>query len=339
VGVVGAITPWNFPMAMITRKVAPALAAGCTVVLKPSELTPFSALALAALAEEAGVPAGVFNVVTGAPQAIGEVLTTDPRIRKFTFTGSTAVGTMLAARCMATVKRVSLELGGNAPFLVFDDADVDAAVDGIVASKFRNAGQTCVSANRIFVQRGVYGAVAERLAARAAALRVGDGLSGPTDQGPLITPGAMAKVARHVDDALAHGARALTGGGVHTLGGTFFAPTVLADVRPDAVLTREETFGPVAPLIPFDDEADGLTMANASRAGLAAYAYTRDLARSWRLAHAIDAGMLGLNSGMVSSEVAPFGGTKESGIGREGGRQGLEEFLEQRLVVIGGVAS
>ncbi|MCU0647574.1 MAG: NAD-dependent succinate-semialdehyde dehydrogenase [Gemmatimonadaceae bacterium] len=339
VGVVGAITPWNFPMAMITRKVAPALAAGCTVVLKPSELTPYSALALAVLAEEAGVPAGVFNVVTGAPHAIGEVLTTDPRVRKFTFTGSTAVGKLLAARCMSTVKRVSLELGGNAPFLVFDDADVAAAVDGIMTSKFRNAGQTCVSANRIYVQRGVYDAVAERLATRAGALRVGDGLTGATDHGPLINDAAFAKVARHVDDALAAGARALTGGGRHALGGTFFAPTVLADVRADAVLTREETFGPVAALIPFDTEAEAIALANASPAGLAAYAYTNDLARSWRLAHAIDVGMLGLNSGMVSSEVAPFGGTKESGIGREGSRHGLDEFLERRLVVIGGVTS
>jgi succinate-semialdehyde dehydrogenase / glutarate-semialdehyde dehydrogenase len=339
VGVVAAITPWNFPMAMITRKVAPALAAGCTVVLKPSELTPFSALALAVLAEEAGIPGGVLNVVTGAPGPIGEVLTTDPRVRKFTFTGSTAVGKLLAARCMGTVKRLSLELGGNAPFLIFDDADVDAAVDGIMAAKFRNAGQTCVSANRIYVHRSIYTTVAERLAAKASAIRVGDGLAGAADQGPLINDRAVQKVERHVSDALQHGARAMTGGSTLPLGATFFAPTVLVDVRPDALLTREETFGPVAPLIPFTEERDAIAMANASAAGLAAYAYTRDLARSWRLAHAIDAGMVGLNSGMVSTEVAPFGGTKESGIGREGSRHGLDEFIERRLVVIGGVSS
>jgi succinate-semialdehyde dehydrogenase / glutarate-semialdehyde dehydrogenase len=339
VGVVGAITPWNFPMAMITRKVAPALAAGCTVVLKPSELTPFSALALAALSHEAGLPPGVLSVVTGAPGPIGEVLTTDPRVRKFTFTGSTAVGKLLAARCMSTVKRLSLELGGNAPFLVFDDADLDAAVDGIMASKFRNAGQTCVSANRVYVQRTVYDAVVERLAARASALRVGDGLGGATDMGPLINDAALAKVERHVADAVAHGARPITGGTRHALGATFYPPTVLANVAPDALVTREETFGPLAALIPFTDEAEAIQLANATSSGLAAYAYTRELSRSWRLAQAIDVGMLGLNTGMVSTEVAPFGGTKESGIGREGSRHGLDEFLERRLVVIGGIAS
>jgi succinate-semialdehyde dehydrogenase / glutarate-semialdehyde dehydrogenase len=339
VGVVAAITPWNFPMAMITRKVAPALAAGCPVVLKPSELTPFSALAMAELAHEAGVPAGVLNVITGAPGPIGEVLTTDPRVRKFTFTGSTAVGKLLAARCMSTVKRISLELGGNAPFLIFDDADVDAAVDGLMAAKFRNAGQTCVSANRVYVQRNVYATVAERLREKAAALRVGDGLGGATDQGPLINTSAIAKVARHVQDAVTHGARALLGGTSVPGDGTFFAPTVLVDVRPDALLTREETFGPVASLIPFTDEGEAIAMANASASGLAAYAFTNDLARSWRLMQSIDAGMLGLNSGMVSTEVAPFGGTKESGIGREGSRHGLDEFLERRLVVIGGAGA
>jgi succinate-semialdehyde dehydrogenase/glutarate-semialdehyde dehydrogenase len=265
------------------------------------------------------------------------VLTTDPRIAKFTFTGSTAVGKRLAARCMETVKRVSLELGGNAPFLIFDDADLDAAIDGLVSAKFRNTGQTCVCPNRILVQRGVYAEVADRLAARAARFRTGDGLAGPTDQGPLITPAGLAKVERHVADALAGGARALVGGGRHALGGTFHEPTVLVDVAPDALLTREETFGPIAPLIPFDDEHHGIAMANATPAGLAAYAYTRDLARGFRLGERLEVGMLGLNTGFISTEVAPFGGVKESGLGREGGHEGLAEFLERRLVAIGGI--
>jgi succinate-semialdehyde dehydrogenase/glutarate-semialdehyde dehydrogenase len=333
VGVVGAVTPWNFPAAMITRKVGPALAAGCTVVLKPSELTPFSALALAVLSEEAGVPAGVFNIVTGAPAPIGEVLTGDPRIAKFTFTGSTAVGKRLAAACMGTVKRVSLELGGNAPFLVFDDADLDAAIDGAMVSKFRNTGQTCVCANRFLVQAGIYDAFAERLAARAEAMVVGDGLDGPTGQGPLINLAAVEKVARHVADARAGGAKLLAGGEALSADGpNFYAPTVLAGVTPDALLNREETFGPLAGLIRFETEAEALAIANNTRAGLAAYLYTRDLDRSWRVAEGLEYGMVGLNNGLVSTELAPFGGVKESGLGREGAAEGLDEYLESKLI-------
>jgi succinate-semialdehyde dehydrogenase/glutarate-semialdehyde dehydrogenase len=334
VGVVGAVTPWNFPAAMITRKVGPALAAGCTVVLKPSELTPFSALALAVLGEEAGVPPGVFNIVTGAPAPIGEVLTGDPRIAKFTFTGSTAVGKRLGAACMGTVKRVSLELGGNAPFVVFADADIDAAVDGAMASKFRNTGQTCVCANRFLVQAEVYDAFAERLATRAKALVVGDGLAGPTGQGPLINAAAVEKVQRHVADARASGARALTGGeALVGQGANFYTPTVLAGVTPDALLNREETFGPVAGLIRFSGEAEALAIANNTRAGLAAYLYTRDLDRALRVFEGLEYGMVGLNSGLVSTELGPFGGIKESGLGREGGAEGLDEYLESKLVL------
>jgi succinate-semialdehyde dehydrogenase/glutarate-semialdehyde dehydrogenase len=334
VGVVAAVTPWNFPAAMVTRKVAPALAAGCTVVLKPSELTPFTALALARLAAEAGVPDGVFNVVTGAPAPIGEVLTGSPDVAKFTFTGSTAVGKRLAAACMGTVKRVSLELGGNAPFIVFDDADLEAAVEGLMASKFRNTGQTCVCANRIYVQSGVYDAFAEALTARAEALRVGDGLAGPTDQGPLINTAALDKVERHVADALAGGAQVLTG--AHRLPGEgrFYAPTVLSGVRGDALVNREETFGPVAGLVRFTTEAEVLSQANATRSGLAAYVFTRDAARTWRMSEGIEAGMVGVNTGLISTEVAPFGGVKESGLGREGSRYGLDEYLETKLVCL-----
>jgi succinate-semialdehyde dehydrogenase/glutarate-semialdehyde dehydrogenase len=333
VGVVGAVTPWNFPAAMITRKVGPALAAGCTVVLKPSELTPYSALALAVLGEEAGVPAGVFNIVTGAPAPIGEVLTGDPRIAKFTFTGSTPVGKRLAANCMGTVKRVSLELGGNAPFLIFDDADLDAAVDGAMASKFRNTGQTCVCANRFLVQAGVYDAFAERLAVRVKALVVGDGLAGPTGQGPLINAAAVEKIERHVADARSAGAKLLTGGEALTADGpNFYQPTVLTGVTPDALLNREETFGPLAGLIRFETEAEALAIANNTRAGLASYLYTRDLDRSWRVAEGLEYGMVGLNSGLVSTEVAPFGGVKESGLGREGSAEGLNEYLESKLI-------
>lgn len=334
VGVVGAVTPWNFPAAMVTRKVAPALAAGCTVVLKPSELTPFTALALARLGAEAGLPAGVFNVVTGAPEPIGEVLTGSPDVAKFTFTGSTAVGKRLAAACMGTVKRVSLELGGNAPFIVFDDADLEAAVDGVMASKFRNTGQTCVCANRIYVQSGVYEAFSGALAARAAALRPGDGLAGPTDQGPLISAAALAKVERHVADALEGGARVLTGARRLPGDGLFYAPTVLADVPAGALINREETFGPVAGLVRFTTEPEVLELANASRAGLAAYVFTRDGARSWRMSEGLEAGMVGINTGLISTEVAPFGGVKESGLGREGSRYGLEEYLETKMVCL-----
>ena len=334
VGVVGAITPWNFPTAMITRKVGPGIAAGCTVVLKPSELTPYSALALAVLAEEAGLPPGVLNIVTGDAEPIGRVLTEDPRIAKFTFTGSTPVGKKLAAQCAGTVKRVSLELGGNAPFLVFDDADVEAAVSGAIISKFRNTGQTCVCANRIYVQDGVYDAFAKLLAEKASALAVGDGLAGVTQQGPLINERALQKVEAHVADALGHGAKLLTGGARHANAGTFYQPTVLRDVAADALLTREETFGPVAGLVRFRTEDEALRLANNSRAGLAAYAYTRDLARSWRVSEGLEYGMVGMNTGLISTEVSPFGGVKESGIGREGSKYGLDEFLNIKAVFV-----
>jgi succinate-semialdehyde dehydrogenase/glutarate-semialdehyde dehydrogenase len=334
VGVVGAITPWNFPTAMITRKVGPGIAAGCTVVLKPSELTPYSALALAVLAEEAGLPPGVLNIVTGDAEPIGRVLTEDPRIAKFTFTGSTPVGKKLAAQCAGTVKRVSLELGGNAPFLVFDDADVEAAVAGAIISKFRNTGQTCVCANRIYVQDGVYDAFAKLLAEKAAGLAVGDGLAGVTQQGPLINERALQKVEAHVADALGHGAKLLTGGARHANAGTFYQPTVLRDVAADALLTREETFGPVAGLVRFRTEDEALRLANNSRAGLAAYAYTRDLARSWRVSEGLEYGMVGMNTGLISTEVSPFGGVKESGIGREGSKYGLDEFLNIKAVFV-----
>ena len=334
VGVVGAITPWNFPTAMITRKVGPGIAAGCTVVLKPSELTPYSALALAVLAEEAGLPPGVLNIVTGDAEPIGRVLTEDPRIAKFTFTGSTPVGKKLAAQCASTVKRVSLELGGNAPFLIFDDADVEAAAAGAIISKFRNTGQTCVCANRIYVQEGVYDAFAKLLAEKAGALVVGDGLAGVTSQGPLINERALQKVEAHVADALGHGAKLLTGGARHANAGTFYQPTVLRDVAPDALLTREETFGPVAGLVRFKTEEDALRLANNSRAGLAAYAYTRDLARSWRISEGLEYGMVGMNTGLISTEVSPFGGVKESGVGREGSKYGLDEFLNIKAVFV-----
>ena len=334
VGVVGAITPWNFPTAMITRKVGPGIAAGCTVVLKPSELTPYSALALAVLAEEAGLPPGVLNIVTGDAEPIGRVLTEDPRIAKFTFTGSTPVGKKLAAQCASTVKRVSLELGGNAPFLIFDDADVEAAAAGAIISKFRNTGQTCVCANRIYVQEGVYDAFAKLLAEKAGALVVGDGLAGVTSQGPLINERALQKVEAHVADALGHGAKLLTGGARHANAGTFYQPTVLRDVAPDALLTREETFGPVAGLVRFKTEEDALRLANSSRAGLAAYAYTRDLARSWRISEGLEYGMVGMNTGLISTEVSPFGGVKESGVGREGSKYGLDEFLNIKAVFV-----
>jgi succinate-semialdehyde dehydrogenase/glutarate-semialdehyde dehydrogenase len=332
VGVVAAITPWNFPAAMITRKVAPALAVGCTVVLKPSELTPFSALALAVLAEEAGIPPGVFNVVTGDAAAIGEVLTGDPRVRKFSFTGSTAVGKMLAAKCMGTVKRLSLELGGNAPFIVFDDADLDAAVEGALASKFRNTGQTCVCANRLLVQAGIYDAFAERLAARVRTLVCGDGLEGVTHQGPLINGAAVEKVKAHVADAVARGAKVLVGGEASE--GLFYPPTVLTGVTPQALAAREETFGPVAGLIRFETEAEAIAIANATRAGLAAYVFTRDHSRSWRTSEALEYGMVGVNTGVISTETAPFGGIKESGFGREGSFLGLDDYLEIKSVCI-----
>lgn len=332
VGVVAAITPWNFPAAMVTRKVAPALAVGCTVVLKPSELTPFSALALAFLAEEAGVPAGAFNVLTGEPGPIGEVLTTDPRVRKLTFTGSTAVGKLLAARSLGTVKRLSLELGGNAPFIVFDDADIERAVDGAVISKFRNTGQTCVCANRMLVHERIYQDFCRRLAERASGLVVGDGLEQETQQGPLINESALAKVERHVEDARERGAFLVTGGTRASGPGHFFAPTVLADANEEMLAFREETFGPLAAVMPFRTEAQAIAIANNTPAGLAAYVYTRDASRVWRVGEALRYGMVGLNTGLISSEVAPFGGVKESGLGREGSHFGADEYLDLKLM-------
>jgi succinate-semialdehyde dehydrogenase/glutarate-semialdehyde dehydrogenase len=332
VGVVAAITPWNFPLAMITRKAGAALAAGCTVVVKPSELTPFSALALAVLAEEAGLSDGLFNIVTGAPHAIGEVLLSHPAIAKLSFTGSTRVGKMLAARAMAGVKRVSLELGGNAPFLVFEDADLDLAVEGAVASKFRNAGQTCVCANRFLVHAPVYDAFVARLAARVSALRVGPGDQDDVDVGPLINAAAVEKVKRHVADALAQGGRLVAGGMPLGGPGHFFAPTLIRDVPPTALLCNEETFGPVAGIISFETEDEAVALANATDAGLAAYLFTRDLSRSHRVTGALEYGMVGLNTGLISTEVAPFGGIKQSGFGREGSRYGLDEYLNMKLV-------
>lgn len=332
VGIVAAVTPWNFPAAMITRKVAPALAAGCTVVLKPSELTPFTALALAELGNAAGIPTGVLNVVTGQPGPIGEVLTTDPRVRKFTFTGSTAVGKMLAARCMETVKRVSLELGGNAPFIVFEDADLDAAVTGLIASKFRNAGQTCVCANRIYVQRGIQAAFAEKLVAAVGALKPGRGCEPGTTQGPLINDAAADKVAAHVADAVSRGGRVLAGGSRIAEAGAFFAPTVIDDVPADALLCREETFGPLAGLVAFDSEEEAIALANDTRAGLAAYFFAQDHRRILRVQRALEYGMVGVNTGLISTEVGPFGGVKESGLGREGSRYGMDDYMELKFV-------
>jgi succinate-semialdehyde dehydrogenase / glutarate-semialdehyde dehydrogenase len=338
VGVVAAITPWNFPAAMITRKAGPALAAGCTMVLKPATQTPFSALALAELALRAGVPAGVFNVLTGSASAIGGEMTSNPTVRKLTFTGSTEIGKKLMAQCASTVKKLSLELGGNAPFIVFDDADLDAAVQGAIASKYRNTGQTCVCANRLLVQEGVYDEFAKKLAAAVSKLRVGDGLKGATDQGPLIDAKAVAKVEEHVADALAKGAKVAAGGKRHALGGTFYEPTILTGVTSEMIVAREETFGPVAPLFKFKTEAEAISMANATEFGLAAYLYTRDLARSWRVSEAIEYGIVGLNTGIISTEVAPFGGVKESGTGREGSKYGILDYTELKYVCVGGVS-
>ncbi len=339
IGVVAAITPWNFPAAMITRKAAPALAAGCTFVCKPSRNTPYSALAMAELGARAGIPAGVLNFVTGrSTAAIGAELTAHPTIRKITFTGSTAVGKHLMAQSAGTLKKLSLELGGNAPFIVFEDADLDAAVAGCMASKYRNTGQTCVCANRILVHSAVYDTFTAKLLEAVAQLKVGDGLEGPTDQGPLIDSAALVKVEEHVADARAKGARIVCGGHRHALGGNFFEPTIIAEATPDMLIAREETFGPVAPLFRFNTEAEALRMANDTEFGLAAYFYTRDLARSWRVAEALECGMVGLNTGLISTEVAPFGGIKESGMGREGSRYGILDYTELKYVCVGGVA-
>jgi succinate-semialdehyde dehydrogenase/glutarate-semialdehyde dehydrogenase len=337
IGVVACITPWNFPSAMITRKAGPAIAVGCTVVLKPAPQTPYSALALAELAERAGLPAGVLNVVTGRADEIGAEMTSNPTVRKLSFTGSTAVGRLLMAQCASTVKKISLELGGNAPFIVFDDADLDAAVQGAMASKYRNTGQTCVCANRFLIQDGIYEAFATRLAAAVSELKVGVGTEPGVQQGPLINAAAIAKVERHVSDAVANGARALVGGRRHERGGSFYVPTVLADVTADMELSREETFGPVAPLFRFSSEADAVRMANDTEFGLAAYFYTRDAARIWRVSDALEYGIVGINTGLISTEVAPFGGMKQSGLGREGSKYGVEEFLEVKYLSMAGL--
>ncbi len=337
VGVVAAITPWNFPNAMITRKAGAALAAGCTIVIKPASATPYSALALGQLALEAGIPPGVLNVVTGSAATIGQELTSNPTVRKLSFTGSTEIGKQLMVQCAATVKKVSMELGGNAPFIVFDDADLDAAVAGVMASKFRNAGQTCVCANRIFVQDGIYERFAQKLKTVVEAQVVGDGLESGVTLGPLIDDAAVAKVREHIDDAVALGATVLTGGGSHRLGGRFFKPTILADVSPKSKLMHEETFGPVAPLVRFETEEEAVAMANDTAFGLAAYFYTRDYARSWRVAEALEVGIVGLNEGLISTEVAPFGGVKESGVGREGSKYGVDDYLEIKYVCAGGL--
>ncbi len=338
IGVVAAITPWNFPLAMITRKCAPALAAGCPVVIKPAEATPLTALALARLAELAGFPAGVINVVTASrPAEVGEVLTSDPRVRKISFTGSTPVGKKLLAQCAGTVKKASMELGGNAPFIVFDDADLDAAVDGAIASKFRNAGQTCVCTNRFLVQDGIYDAFVEKLAARVAELRVGSGLEEGVAQGPLINAAAVEKVEAHIADALAKGGRLVTGGRPHALGGTFFEPTVIADVSEEMRVAREETFGPLAPVFRFASEEQAIAMANATEFGLAAYFYARDYRRIWHVMEGLEYGMVAVNEGILSTELAPFGGVKESGLGREGSHHGLDEYTELKYVCVGGL--
>lgn len=335
VGVVAAITPWNFPNAMITRKAAPALAAGCTFVVKPAEATPLSALALAVLAERAGVPAGVFNIVTGEPAEIGQAMTANPTVRKMSFTGSTRVGKLLLKASADTVKKVSLELGGNAPFIVFDDADLDAAVAGAMISKYRNAGQTCVCANRFYVQAGIYDAFAEKLALASQALKVGPGLDDGVTQGPLINAAAVAKVEELIADAVSKGAKTVLGGGRHQLGGTFFQPTVLTGVTPEMRVAKEEIFGPVAPLFRFETEEQAAQMANDTEYGLAAYLYTRDLGRAWRMSEALEYGMVGVNEGVFSTEVAPFGGMKESGIGREGSKYGVDEYVEIKYVCFG----
>jgi len=337
VGVVAAITPWNFPAAMITRKAAPALAAGCTFICKPAEDTPLTALALAELADRAGIPAGVFNIVTGDPRALGAVLTASPLVRKLSFTGSTPVGKLLMAQCADTVKRVSLELGGNAPFIVFDDADLERALDAAMASKYRNTGQTCVCTNRFIVQDGIYERFVEGLAQRVAALRVGSGLDEGVQQGPLINQAAVDKVQTHIDDAVAKGAQLVCGGKPHELGGTWFEPTVLRDVTTQMKVATEETFGPLAPVFRFSDEQEAIEMANATEYGLAAYFFSRDLGRCWRVGEALEYGMIGINEGIISTELAPFGGIKASGLGREGAQQGLDEYLECKYMLMGGI--
>lgn len=337
IGVVAAITPWNFPLAMVTRKVGPALAAGCTMILKPSEETPLSAFALAVLAEQAGIPAGVFNIVSGDAVAIGGALQASSVVRKLSFTGSTRTGKLLMRQAADTLKKVSLELGGNAPFIVFEDADLDAAVKGAMASKFRNTGQTCVCVNRFFIQDSVYDAFTDKLAQAVSAMRVGSALDGETEQGPLINAAALAKVEAHVGDALEKGAKLLCGGRRHALGGTFFEPTILTEASGEMLIAQEETFGPVAACFRFNDEAEVLQRANDTPFGLSAYFYSRDIGRVWRMAEGLEAGMVGINEGIISTEVAPFGGIKESGLGREGSKYGLDDYLEIKYLLMGGV--
>jgi len=339
IGVVACITPWNFPLAMITRKAGPAIAAGCTVVLKPATQTPFSALALAELAERAGVPKGVLNVITGSAKEIGGELTSSPIVRKLSFTGSTEVGKVLMAQCAGTIKKLSLELGGNAPFIVFDDADLDAAVEGAIASKYRNTGQTCVCTNRVLVQESVYDAFAAKLAIAVGKLKPAPGLEAGSTQGPLIDDVAVEKVESHIRDAQSKGAKILAGGHRHSLGGRFFEPTILTEVTPQMAVAREETFGPVAPLFRFKTEAEAIALANDTEFGLAAYFYGRDIARIWRVAEALEYGIVGINTGLISTEVAPFGGVKESGLGREGSKYGMEEFLEIKYLCFGGISA
>lgn len=337
IGVTAAITPWNFPIAMITRKAAPALAAGCSMIIKPAEQTPLSAIALAVLAEEAGVPSGVLQVITGKAREIGAVLCESPVVTKLSFTGSTEVGRILMRQCADTIKKLSLELGGNAPFIVFDDADLDAAVEGAMISKFRNAGQTCVCANRLFVQAGVFDAFAQKLAAKVSALKVGNGTADGVTQGPLIDVAAIEKIESHVSDAVKKGAKLVQGGKRHTLGGTFYEPTVLAGVTADALIFKEETFGPVAPLFRFETDDEVIEMANRTEFGLASYFYSRDIGRIWRVAEALEYGMVGVNTGMISNEVAPFGGVKQSGLGREGSHHGIDEYLEIKYIAMAGI--
>jgi succinate-semialdehyde dehydrogenase/glutarate-semialdehyde dehydrogenase len=337
VGVVAAITPWNFPSSMIARKLGPALAAGCTVVIKPAPQTPLSALAWGVLCNEAGIPAGVVNIVTGSANEIGAEMTDSPLVKKITFTGSTAIGKLLLRQAAGTVKKVSMELGGNAPFIVFDDADLDRTVEGAMAAKYRNTGQTCVCTNRFLVQDGIYDAFADRLAAAAGRLKVGNGFEAGVEQGPLIDEKALAKVEGHVADAVEKGARVIAGGRRHKLGGTFFEPTVLVGVTPEMAVTREETFGPVSALFRFRDEEEAVRMANATEYGLACYFYTRDLGRAFRVSEALEYGMVGVNEGIITTEVAPFGGVKESGLGREGSYQGIEDYLNVKYVCLGGL--
>jgi len=337
IGVCAAITPWNFPSAMITRKAGPALAAGCTMVLKPATATPYSALALAELGERAGIPAGVFSVITGSSSEIGAEMTSNPAVRKLTFTGSTEVGKQLTAQCAATMKKVSMELGGNAPFVVFNDADLDAAVEGAIASKYRNTGQTCVCTNRLLVQSGVYDLFAEKLAVAVAKLQVGNGLKDDVQQGPLIDEASVQKVEEHIQDAVSKGARVVIGGKRHVLGGTFFQPTIICDVTQEMLVSREETFGPVAPIFKFETDDEAIKMANDTEFGLASYFYTRDIGRVWRVAEALEYGIVGINTGLISSEVAPFGGVKESGLGREGSKYGIEDFVEIKYLCMGGI--